>query len=86
METFYKKNDIGVKIEYGIISRYEEDGIKYMVYTDFSEDKNSPSGIKLYVAKYEEVKEDVSEEKKNEIINKMYNTILSYAPQGGDIR
>jgi len=76
MKTFYIKNDIGVPIEYTIIGQYLDDDIKYIIYTDFVEDKNSAAGIRLYVAKNDEKKELVSEEKKNEIINAMHNSLI----------
>lgn len=75
MEKFYQKNDIGVSIEYTIIGRYEEDGINYIIYTDFVEDSNSLSGIRLFVAK--DNKEKVDDLKQKEIINNMYESFIS---------
>ena len=73
MNSFYKKNDIGVLIEYTIVGTYLEDNIKYTIYTDFVEDKASMVGLRLFVAKYNDNNElvDVDEAKKQEIIKKL---------------
>ena len=76
MNSFYKKNDIGVLIEYTIVGTYLEDDIKYTIYTDFVEDKASMVGLRLFVAKYNDNNElvDVDEAKKQEIIKKLYES------------
>ena len=76
MNSFYKKNDIGVLIEYTIVGTYLEDDIKYTIYTDFVEDKASMIGLRLFVAKYNDNNElvDVDAEKKQEIIKKLYES------------
>ena len=76
MNSFYKKNDIGVFIEYTIVGTYLEDDIKYTIYTDFVEDKASMIGLRLFVAKYNDNNElvDVDAEKKQEIIKKLYES------------
>ena len=50
LDTFYKKNDIGVNIEYTIIGFYKVNG-NYMIYTDFTTDHSNKLGIKIYVDK-----------------------------------
>ena len=50
METFYRKNDIGVRIEYTIIGYLKEKN-NYMIYTDFTSDRSNRLGIALYVDK-----------------------------------
>ena len=76
MESFFKKNDIGVSIEYTIVGYYAEDGTKYVIYTDFLEDKNSPTKIKLYVGYFVNGRiVDASLEKRDEIIKKMFDTL-----------
>ena len=60
METFYRKNDIGVNIEYTILGRYNDHNEKYILYTDFVEDPSSVSGIRIYVANDTEEKELLS--------------------------
>ena len=49
MESFYKKNDLGVSIEYTIVSYYEEEPNNYVIYTDFVESDND-MGIRLFVS------------------------------------
>ena len=51
MESFYRKNDIGVNIEYTIVGYLKEGNNNYMIYTDFTTDTNNKLGIKLYVDK-----------------------------------
>lgn len=76
MRTFYRKNDIGVEYEYTVIGQYEEDGINYILYTDFVEDKNDVAGIRTFVAIDNENLDPVSEEKRKEIITNMYNSLI----------
>lgn len=49
-ETFKRKNDIGVEIEYSVIGTYKENGINYRIYTDFVTADNK-IGIRLFVDK-----------------------------------
>ena len=49
MESFYKKNDLGVSIEYTIVSYYEEEPNNYVIYTDFVESDND-MGVRLFVS------------------------------------
>jgi len=64
MDTFYRRNDIGVNIEYTVIGYYNN---KYMIYTDFTTDKTNKLGISLYVDKIENNKYITvdNEERKN---------------------
>ena len=75
MNSFTRKNDIGVSIEYTIVGTYKEDNNKYMIYTDFVDDASSPSGIRLFVAKkVNNELVDVDPEKKKEIISKLHKS------------
>lgn len=68
VETFYRKNDIGVNIEYTVIGFYKVNG-NYMIYTDFTTDHTNKLGIKIYVDK--EINNEyvpVSEEERKNII------------------
>ncbi len=38
-ETFVRKNDIGVDIEYTVIGKFNTDNREYVIYTDFVSDK-----------------------------------------------
>ena len=46
-ETFIRKNDIGVDIEYTIIGRYNSDNRDYIIYTDFVSDEKDV--LRLFV-------------------------------------
>ena len=46
-ETFIRKNDIGVDIEYTIVAHYKADEREYIIYTDFVSDKEF--GVRLFV-------------------------------------
>jgi len=46
-ETFIRKNDIGVDIEYTIVGRFNTDNREYIIYTDFVSDKEY--GLRLFV-------------------------------------
>ena len=43
MKTFYKKNDIGVDIEYTVVGSYKDGEEEYVIYTDFVEDEDRDS-------------------------------------------
>jgi hypothetical protein len=80
MESFYKKNEIGVSIEYTVVGYYKDEGIKYVIYTDFVEDKESPTAIRLFVSKYENGQMvDVDKEKRDKIIGEMFQQIAEKA-------
>ena len=49
IETFKRKNELGVEIEYNVIGTYEENGNKYYIYTDFVSDDNNKIGVRLFV-------------------------------------
>ena len=76
MESFYRKNDIGVSIEYTIVGYYDEDATKYVIFTDFVEDEDSPTAIRLYVGTNVNGQiVDVDESKRNEIISNLFQLI-----------
>lgn len=76
METFKRKNDIGVAIEYTIIGRYNDNGNTYCLYTDFVPDNNKV-GIRLFVDIEKDNKlERLPKDKENEIIIKFNKEIL----------
>lgn len=78
METFKRKNDIGVNIEYTIIGYLKEKNT-YMIYTDFTTDNSNKLGIRLYVDKEVNGKyEPVSEEETKNIITAFNKEITSY--------
>lgn len=68
IDTFYRKNDLGVNIEYTVIGFYK-DKHNYMIYTDFTNDSSNKLGIKIYVDK--EINNEyipVSEQERKNII------------------
>lgn len=75
-ETFRRKNEIGVEIEYTIVGYSFIDGKKYMLYTDFYP-KKSIGGIRIFV---DEVIENeyikLSEEEEDKIISQFNKKIL----------
>ncbi len=78
METFKRKNDIGVNIEYTVIGYLKEKNT-YMIYTDFTTDTNNKLGIRLYVDKEVNGKyEPVSEEETKNIITAFNKEVTSY--------
>lgn len=77
METFYRKNDIGVSIEYTVVGYYQDEGIKYVIYTDFVDDKESPTAIRLFVSKFENGQMvEVEKEKRDKIIGEMFQQLV----------
>ncbi len=80
MESFFKKNDIGVSIEYTIVGYYQDEGIKYAIYTDFFEDKESPTAIRLFVSRFENGKMiEVEKDIRDKIIGEMFQQIAEKA-------
>ena len=72
LETFYRRNELGVKIEYTVIGYLKEKN-NYMLYTDFTTDKTNHLGITIYVDK--DIDGDyvpVSGDERNNII-KLFN-------------
>ncbi len=69
MDTFLRKNDIGVTIEYNIIGEYVYNEKKYRIFTDFVTDKSNKLGIRLLVD--EEVKGDFIPVHDKELIKKI---------------
>lgn len=67
MESFIKKNELGIKCEYYILARYKKDS-EYIIYTDFvTDDKDD---LRLFVGKKNESKiEDVELDLEKAIIN-----------------
>ena len=77
MENFYKKNELGVLIEYTLVGRYEEDDNNYIIYTDFVEDINSPTGLRLFVSLEKDGELiNIDHNKENEILNKMFQSLM----------
>lgn len=76
-ETFYRKNDIGVDIEYTVLAKFKTDERDYIVYTDFvSDDKDI---YRLYVDMVNGDKRvTLSESGKNVILEKFRNEINDY--------
>ena len=75
MNNFFKKNDVGINIEYTIIGKYELDNVNYVIYTDFTSDENE-LGIRIYVdqdinGKYIAIPLD----KQKEVLNKFNDEI-----------
>ena len=77
MDGFIKKNDLGVDIEYTIVGTYEDDdGTKYIIYTDFVEDDTYPINLRLYVGKsIDDGIVDIDENLKEYIVSQMSQLI-----------
>ncbi len=81
LETFTRKNDIGVDIEYTIIGYLKEKN-NYMIYTDFTTDQSNKLGIKIYVDKEENGKYNrVSEAETKNIVNAFNKEIAEFKGQ-----
>ena len=78
-ETFYRKNEIGVNIEYYVVGYWKNDDKTYCIYTDFVSDSTNISGIRLFVDQVNG-KESIplSKEESTTIINQFQNEILDY--------
>ena len=76
-ETFKRKNDIGVDIEYTVLSKFKSDERDYIIYTDFvSDDKDI---YRLYVDMVNGDKRvTLSESGKNVILDKFRNEVGNY--------
>lgn len=85
-EKFYRKNDIGVKIEYYIIGYYISNNKKYRIYTDFVTDKTNMAGIRLFVD-IDELNDgnyiQVGEEEARFIIDEFHTDIFNFTQQRG---
>ena len=78
METFKRKNDIGVNIEYTIIGYLKEES-NYMIYTDFTTDTSNKIGIKLYVDKeVNGIFKPISPEEAKNVITAFNKELTSY--------
>ncbi len=75
MEEFYKKNDIGVSIKYTVVGRYDDEGKKYIIYTDFVADPKSLSGIRLFVSRDDGEIKRIEKAEEERIIQEMYKEI-----------
>ena len=78
-ETFTRKNEIGVTIEYYVVGYLKDDNKTYRIYTDFVTDKTNMSGIRLLVDKV--VDKDyipVSKEEANSIVERFQKEIMNY--------
>ena len=78
VETFYRKNDLGVNIEYTVIGFYKGSD-NFMLYTDFTTDPSNKMGIKIYVDRQEGNQyTPVSEEERKNIITAFNKEALSF--------
>ena len=79
-ETFKRKNDIGVDIEYTVLAKFKSDERDYIIYTDFvSDDKDI---YRLYVDMVNgDNRVTLSESGKNVILDIFRNEIGSYIAQ-----
>lgn len=81
MENFYMENELGVSIEYTIVGHLEDEGVKYIIYTDFveateDEQKQTPSDIRLFVGKEEDGQIiSVNDDKRDVILGEMFRII-----------
>ena len=76
-ETFYRKNDLGVRIEYTVIG-YLKEKHNYMIYTDFMSDKSNQLGITIYVDKEVDGKYiPVDDEERKSVIKSFNKEILN---------
>ena len=72
MKTFYKKNDIGVDIEYTVVGTYKDGDEEYVIYTDFVEDNQKEVGLRLFVGKQvNDNVERIDPSKENEILSEL---------------
>ncbi len=72
MKTFYKKNDIGVNIEYTVVGSYKDGEEEYVIYTDFVEDDKREAGLRLFVGKTVDGDvEKIDSVKENEILSEL---------------
>lgn len=77
MNNFYRKNDLGINIEYTEIGKYDN---KYLIYTDFTTDNTTPIGLKIYVDKIleDDKYEKVPDEEAKYIIDKFNSEVMNY--------
>ncbi|MBP5678705.1 MAG: hypothetical protein J6X28_02625 [Bacilli bacterium] len=82
-EKFYRKNDIGVTIEYYVIGEYINQGKKYRIYTDFVTDESTFTGIRLFVDLMidNENYVVVEGEEKRRLLEEFHSEILNYTQQ-----
>jgi hypothetical protein len=72
IKTFYKKNDIGVDIEYSVVGSYKDGEDEYVIYTDFVEDEQREAGLRLYVGRLVNGNvENINSVKENEILSEL---------------
>ncbi len=72
MKTFYKKNDIGVDIEYTVVGTYKDGDEEYVIYTDFVDDDQKEVGLRLFVGKQvNDNVERIDPSKENEILSEL---------------
>lgn len=76
-ETFYKRNDIGVNIEYTVVAKYKVEDKEYVIYTDFVDDENYL--FRLYVDMVANGKSlTLSSSASQSIIEKFWDEITNY--------
>lgn len=76
IETFKRKNDIGVEIEYYIIGNYNYEEKEYRIYTDFFPEDNIFNLRILVDLKTEKGYKNVNQEQAKAIINKFHHEVL----------
>lgn len=77
METFFKRNDIGVNIEYTVVARYKNEDKEYLIYTDFVDDDEYV--FRLYVDMVNGDKRiPLSDDAKIKILEKFREEIADY--------
>lgn len=79
IETFKRKNELGVEIEYSVIGTYEDNGNKYYIYTDFVSDDSNKMGLRLFV----DIEKDgklvrIPEELEKDIIIKLNKELVNF--------
>lgn len=79
METFKKKNDIGIDIEYTVVGRFKDNAI-YLIYTYFVSADNVV-GLRLFVDEYDfnnNFIRSLELDEANEIIDKFNDEIIVF--------
>jgi len=75
-ESFRRKNEIGIEIEYDIVGYYKEGGKVYCIYTDFVPENNN-IGIRLFVdEKINDESIRLAKDDEQKIISKFNKSIL----------
>lgn len=78
-DVFFRKNDLGVNVEYNVIGVFKWKNNEYCIYTDFVDDKSNPIGFRVYadlIDNLEMIRLNPEEEKT--IINDFYDEIANF--------